>query len=239
MITNIKFNKLKHVSVLGQTAMLVICFTLGSVVVSAQTGGKKTNDDFLKSRKEKSKEKSKAMANKMADAPFAKGTKTLGLSVGAGVNYGYPTYYGGRYVNYPAIGLQYDMGFLDNIGPGNIGLGGIIAYKSAVYKYSDYHGAYKSRYTNFAFGVRGTYHLTLLKEKNAKFDPYAGVTLGLRIFRYSDNDPYNTYKYSYNSAYPIVGGFVGARYLLTTHIAAFAELGYDVSMARIGISGSF
>ena len=93
------------------------------------------------------------------DAPFAKGSKTIGLSIGAGVDYGYGTYYGGNYSNHPAIAVSYDQGIIDNVGPGNIGIGGVIGFKTATYKYSYYYVntgnlTYKDTYTNFIIGVR-------------------------------------------------------------------------------------
>ena len=53
---------------------------------------------------------------------------------------------------------------------------------------------------NTIVAVRGTYHLTILAEKNNKFDPYAGVVLGLRFNSYKDTYDdyfYNTYGYHY------------------------------------------
>ena len=83
---------------------------------------------------------------------------------------------------------------------------------------------------------------TILSKKNNKFDPYGGVTVGLRIATYNDtyyssnyyNDPY-----SYNSVYPIVGAFVGAKYNFEKNFGAFAELGYDISFLRAGICLNF
>ncbi|MES1223214.1 MAG: hypothetical protein ABUT20_47410, partial [Bacteroidota bacterium] len=81
-----------------------------------------------------------------------------------------------------------------------------------------------------------TYHLTVLKDKNNKFDPYAGVTLGARIYQYK-----NSYGSSYtdNSVYPTFGAFVGAKYNFAKSFGAFAELGYDISFARIGVCFNF
>ena len=123
------------------------------------------------------KEKDNDKANGGKEAAFVKGSKTLGLSVGFGLGY---SYYG-DVVSLPAIGLMYDQGIVNNVGPGTIGVGGILAIKAAHYNYNT--GGYKATWTNYIIGVRGTYHLTILKNKNNKFDPYAGVTLGVRIYR--------------------------------------------------------
>jgi len=163
---------------------------------------------------------------------FSRGDKTLGFSLGFGVDY---DYYGSA-VSLPVFALHYDQGIVDNVGPGTIGVGGMIGIKTAYYKYD----GYKATWTNYIVGVRGTYHLTLLKDKNNKFDPYGGVMLGIRIDNYHDsyynngNNPYH-----YNSAYPVAGLFVGAKYNFSPHFGAFAEVGYDVSLLRIGICANF
>jgi len=167
-------------------------------------------------------------------AAFHKGSKTLGLCVGFGVDYDYY----GSVTNVPAIALIYDQGIIDrHVGPGTIGIGGMIAYKTAYYKYD----GYKASWNNYVIGIRGTYHLTMLKDKNNKFDPYAGIVLGIRIDRYHDSyyDTYGSDPYNYNSAYPVVGAFIGAKYNFTPHFGAFAELGYDISFFRIGLNGNF
>lgn len=173
------------------------------------------------------------------DAAFNKGDKVIGVSLGAGVNFGYATYHGGSYSNIPAIAFTYDQCFFENVGPGNIGIGGIIGFKSAYYKYPLNNGNYKDVYTNYIIGVRGTYHLTLLKDKNNKFDPYAGITLGVRIFKHTNNEPNNPYVYNYNPAYPVTGGFIGAKYNFAQHVGVFGELGYDISFFRIGLNFNF
>ncbi|HRH65963.1 MAG TPA: hypothetical protein PLU53_06680 [Bacteroidia bacterium] len=172
---------------------------------------------------------------------FDKGSKTIGLSVGFGVSY---SYYG-SYSSSPALALTYDHGIVGEVGPGTIGIGGIVGYKSASYKYG--YGDYKATWTNIIVGVRGTYHLTILKDKNNKFDPYAGVTVGLRFNSYKDtyyDYYYATYgyhysSYNYSSTSIVSGLFIGAKYNFSPNIGAFAEVGYDISLARIGINFNF
>lgn len=164
---------------------------------------------------------------------FKKGSKTLGLAIGFGRNYDYyGDYYYSDYRPRPTLAVIYDQGLIDNVGPGNIGIGGVFAIKTTTYKYG---GGEKATWSNYIIGVRGTYHLTLLKNKNNKFDPYGGVMAGLRIFRYKDT----YYDDSYGTVYPIVGLFVGAKYNFSRHIGAFAELGYDISLFRFGINLNF
>lgn len=166
---------------------------------------------------------------------FDKGSKTIGIFAGLGMSYGY---YGSP-VQLPALGIIYDQGIVANVGPGTIGIGGILAYKGASYKYPN--GGYKATWTNYIIAVRGTYHLTILKDKNNKFDPYAGVMAGVRIYQYEDTY-YNTLPvnpYSYGSAYMITGAFVGAKYNFSKSFGAFAEFGYDISNLRIGLNFNF
>lgn len=176
-----------------------------------------------------------AKKNSSVKPAFDKGSNTIGLFVGGGVSYGYY----GNVTETPALGVLFDHGLLSEIGPGTIGIGGVIAFKSSNYLYNS--GNYKATWTNIVVGVRGTYHLTLLKEKNNKFDPYAGVTAGLRILRYKDTyySAVGVSPYDYPGAYPVIGGFVGAKYNFAKHFGAFAELGYDISYARIGLNLNF
>lgn len=168
-----------------------------------------------------------------AKPAFDLGSKTLGVFVGFGVDY---DYYGS--VNrLPALGVTYDQGIVGNAGPGTVGLGGVLAFKAAHY---DYGNGYKATWTDFIIGARGTYHLTILKDKNNKFDPYAGVTVGVRISSYHDTYyDYSGHHYTSSSANPVVGAFVGAKYNFTPGFGAFSELGYDISFFRIGVNFNF
>ncbi|MFZ4753451.1 MAG: hypothetical protein ACOYLG_08920 [Chitinophagaceae bacterium] len=168
---------------------------------------------------------------------FDKGSKTLGIFMGIGRNYDYGFY--SNIDQIPAFGLIYDHGIVGNAGPGTVGIGGMLAYKGASYKYAN--GKYRANWSNYILAVRGTYHLTILKDKNNKFDPYAGVMFGLRINRYEDTyynqlgyNPYN-----YGNVNPISGFFVGAKYNFAKRIGAFTELGYDISFFRIGLNFNF
>lgn len=181
-----------------------------------------------------------AMAQKKSDnassAPFHKGSNTLGLGVGFGMSY---SYYGSVKQS-PALALIFDHGIKDGLGPGNLGIGGIIGYKSAKYEYS--FGDYTAKWTNIIVAVRATYHLTLLADKMPKFDPYGGVMAGVRILNWSDtyydaNPLLNTY--NYGSAYAATGLFVGAKYNFSSNFGAFAELGYDVAFLKLGLHLNF
>ncbi|MBS1588475.1 MAG: hypothetical protein JST52_02565 [Bacteroidetes bacterium] len=164
-----------------------------------------------------------------SDAAFERGDKVFGVGLGVGTAY---TYYGSHSYSYsvlPALALIYDQGLIDKVGPGNIGIGGMVAWQQTNYKYGN---GDKANWTNFYLGIRGTYHLTILKEKNNHFDPYGGASFGMRVMNYNDT----RYNESYHTTYPTIGLFVGARYYFTPLFAAFAEVGYDVAVLKLGVN---
>ena len=171
---------------------------------------------------------------------FGKGDNTIGISIGAGGNR-YSSVYGYGYsysrVDLPAFALIYDHGFFGEVGPGTIGIGGLLGYQ---YSFLNNYGDYDANWSNLVIGVRGTYHLTILKDKNNHFDPYAGVLAGVRIRTYH-NTYYDHDNRSYDSGtvLPATGVFVGAKYNFTEHFGAFAELAYDISIIRIGLNFNF
>ena len=175
------------------------------------------------------------------EPPFVIGSKSIALSLGFGVDYGYHTGYGGNVTNLPVFSVSYDQGVFEKVGPGTVGIGGVIAMKTSSYKYVAYNNGsntnYRDNYTNFIVAVKGTYHLTLLAEKNNKFDPYGGVTMGLRFFNH--NSDYNQSYDDYNSVYPVLGVYVGAKYNFTKNFGAFADVGYDYTAIRLGINFDF
>lgn len=174
------------------------------------------------------------------DPPFVKGSNTIGLSIGFGDYYSYATYYGSSWTVLPSINLTYDRGFFEEVGPGTIGIGGLIGIKNRYYKYSG------DKYTDNSVivGVRGTYHLTLLADKNNKFDPYGGVLFGVRIRNWkevytSSYYPYTESTRKHSSVYPTTGLFVGAKYNFVPNFGAFAEVGYDISFLKLGLNLNF
>lgn len=178
-----------------------------------------------------------AQKEKSTTTPFHEGSNTIALGLGlGGVSY---NYYGTASIR-PAGVLYYDRGIKDNLGPGNLGIGGMVGFVSATYKYPT--GGYKATWTNVVLALRGTWHLTLLSEKVPKFDPYGGVMFGLRIFDYDDTYYSQTGRYnpySYNSVYPTYGLFVGAKYNFAENFGAWTELGYDIAFFKLGLNFNF
>jgi len=161
---------------------------------------------------------------------FDVGDNTIGLALGVGTPY---SYYGGVN-NSPGFFVNYDHGTFGNVGPGTIGIGGITGIQTSSYRYGN---GDRARWTNFFIGVRGTYHLTLLKDKNNKFDPYGGVTFGIRAESYTND--FAGGRGDYGGAHPFAGAFVGAKYNFVKNFGAFSELGFDVCVFKIGINFNF
>jgi hypothetical protein len=164
------------------------------------------------------------------EGAFAKGDVAISVASGFGVTYDYY----GTYISLPALTLGADVGIINHAGPGNISVGGIFGYKRAFNR----DDTYDATWTNLIIAARGIYHLTIIN--NDKFNPYAGVTTGIRINDYHDsfysdgNNPN-----SYQNVYPVIGLFVGARYFFVPSFGGFVELGYDISVIRIGVSFKF
>ncbi|RSK51067.1 hypothetical protein EI291_01765 [Hymenobacter rigui] len=179
----------------------------------------------------------KSASQATGNALFQKGTTMVNLGIGLGLGYGYG--FGGSLKATPAVSLSLEKGILEGIGPGVIGIGGLIGYKGYHY---DYPGTdYKARWNNVIVLVRGTYHYDLLQ--NNKLDTYAGVSVGTRIESYKDTyySEYlgGRYDNSYGGARVEAGIFIGGRYFLTDNIGAFAEAGYDMSYLKLGLTARF
>lgn len=187
-------------------ATAVACATLFSETAIAQNGGK---------------------GRKPA---FGKKSATVGISAGFGVDYDYKR--DARPL--PALAVYYDRGLIGNVGPGTIGIGGMAGVKMATYDYSG--GRYKASWADYIVAFRATYHLTILKDKNNKFDPYAGITIGGRFSEYRDdfNAGYAPAVYR-TGVHPVLGAFIGAKYNFSNKVGVFTELGYDISLVRFGL----
>ncbi|RTQ49559.1 hypothetical protein EJV47_12095 [Hymenobacter gummosus] len=170
---------------------------------------------------------------KSAGNEFGVGSIAANLGIGFGVGYGY---YGTLNAT-PAMSLSVERGSIEGVGPGIIGIGGLVGYKGYSYKYGN---GYKSTWNNILVSVRGTYHYNILE--NPKLDTYAGLSLGVRMQNWKDTYYDNTpglSGYKSSSAYLTSGIFIGARYMLTDNFGGFGEVGYDMSYLKIGLTARF
>jgi hypothetical protein len=139
----------------------------------------------------------------------------------------------------PAISLQGEYG-LRELGPGVLGIGAYIGRKTYSYDYNDYSGyTWSEKWAYTIVGLRAAWHYTELDVDN--LDLYGGAMLSYNNVSYSftSTAPANYYgAFSSSSASSGVGitGFVGARYYFTPKLGAFAELGYGISYATIGLT---
>lgn len=153
---------------------------------------------------------------------FQTGTGAANLGVGFG------TALNGLSTGRPAISVSYERG-LWNAGPGVISLGGYVGNTGFTYKAQDY--TQKWNYT--VVGARGAYHYNGFTSV-PKLDPYGGLMLGYNIVKYSTTGEYTgVNNYGSGVGYSL---FVGGRWYFSENIAAFAELGYGISVANIGVS---
>lgn len=156
---------------------------------------------------------------------FKKGDNMVSASVGVGS--GIP------------VAVSYERGIVDNLfdGNGSIGLGGYLGY------YSDkdeinYEGIKAGwKYNDIMIGVRGNLHYQFVE----KLDTYAGLMLGYEIVKAKAITEGYGEKYT-GSADGNGIGFaiqVGARYFFTDNFGAFAEVGYGIAYASLGVSLKF
>lgn len=169
---------------------------------------------------------------------FNIGDKVLGLSVGIGGNYSAGSVYSSQT---PALGLTYEQGVTD-LGPGVLGIGGYIGYKSLSsqtdYVFGPTRYSYDWKWNYLIIGVRGVWHYNEW-HGNDKLDTYGGVMLSYNSVSFKDNTNYpsGSVAYKYNSASGIgFTGFLGTRYWFSDNFGAHAELGYGIAVLNLGVS---
>jgi hypothetical protein len=156
------------------------------------------------------------------------------MVLSAGVGLGNTLYAFGALYNtsVPPIWLAGDYCLREDLGPGNLGVGGIIGFTQ--FKWGNDWG-YK--YSTFFIAARGTYHFTDLVDK---LDLYGGIEIGAKIASektFGDYDP--VYSYSTLGSGLLFEPFAGARYYFADDIAGMAELGYGIAILKLGISYKF
>lgn len=170
---------------------------------------------------------------------FYEGVNHLNVGVGLGGYGSYAYIAGSDYSRTPTIFLSFDHGFMDDLGPGNLGLGAFLGFSSAHanYNYAGLGYEWDYKWSNFVIGARGTYHL-LLDVDNV--DLYGALSLGLwaQTYKYTNTDPFwngtldgsDTYMNLYYAF------SVGGKYMFSENFGAFAELGYDVAYLKLGVT---
>lgn len=126
------------------------------------------------------------------------------------------------------ISLSVDYAVQEDVGIGDIGIGGYLGFSSSTENDPNYGNISRAYYIA---GVRGTYHVDFIEG----VDTYFGVLAALRVA---------TLKVE-NSAFgdlPSAGGgtgyslFAGGRYYFSENVGVFAEIGYGISIINAGLS---
>jgi hypothetical protein len=160
---------------------------------------------------------------------FKQGDLVFSAGLGIGATYG--NYWGSYYkTSVPPIFISGDYCLREDLGPGNLGVGGILAYSAYKYEPSPNWG-YK--YSTLFIGVRGTYHFTELVDK---MDLYGGITLGGKIVHDKGYGDFGIYDYSTNGSSALVEIFAGARYYFSDNIGVMSELGYGIAWFKLGVA---
>lgn len=219
-----------------------LLFVAGLIILSLITNA--TESDKTKSDKGKIPFKANNPGGKCFD------DKTHIINVGFGFgSYGYyraGVLGGYTYRSSPAITLTYEQAYPKKLGPGYLGVGALLGYKTASSRYDNYYyqGSkyyFENRWTYTMFAARAVYHWDGLNAYNAEV--YGGTILGFGVSTYSyktnGTDPdIGVYKKS-GGVYPIVGLFAGARWYFVPKIALFGEAGYGISVLNAGVSFKF
>ena len=162
-----------------------------------------------------------------AQTSMVKGTNIAMAGIGIGG-------YGGGYSSSasPTFSATYQRGLLENLGPGNLSVGGTVAFKTG--KYDGFSSDVRWNY--FAMAGRASYHPHFVKSE--KLDLFGGLGLGY----YSANSKLETAShndFSANASAVAITFHVGARYAITDKMGAWLELGTELSLLSGGVAYKF
>jgi hypothetical protein len=176
----------------------------------------------------------------VTNAQFEVGDNVVGLGVGIGGHYNAYSSYSSQT---PALGLYYEMGLTD-LGPGVLGLGGFVGYKSLAYRSRAMFGPgfdYDWRWTYVIIGVRGAWHYNEW-HGIPELDTYGGLMLSYNSVKWTDDTRYPE-GYAVSGTYGSSGvgftAFLGGRYYFTPQLGAQLELGYGISILSLGVVYKF
>ena len=157
-----------------------------------------------------------------AQTPFSKESHVLHGGFGLG---GWTDDVDGFGVNSsPIISVSYDQGLIDNLGIGNLGIGGAFGIKR--YEFDNSDGSWSRAF----LGARGTYHFDFVNSD--KLDFYAGVNAGF-LFHTNSTDNVES------EVIPYVGPIAGINYWLTSFFGLYAEAGYGLGYINGGVALNF
>lgn len=157
----------------------------------------------------------------------------LVFSTGVGLGSTYYTYGSYYSTTVPPLFLTGDYCLREDLGPGNLGVGGFLGYSAYKYHYDVGGDDYGWKYSTFIIAARGSYHFTELVDK---LDIYGGVLIGAKIVTDKEFGDYTGSDYTVNKSGPVFDIFAGIRYELTENFGLMSELGYGIAWFKIGIA---
>lgn len=160
---------------------------------------------------------------------FNKGDLAMNAGIGVLGGYGF----------IPSIEASVEYGVIPTGDIGLVSFGGMIGYKYSVDSYSySYINSYSADYDfhQFIFGGRATWHLHSFESD--KWDAYAGLGIGGRIYSVYDGYDFAKDEPKYDGKFGVYQEvFVGGRMMMSSVFGLFAEVGYSpISNARFGIT---
>ncbi len=170
------------------------------------------------------------LAGSLKAQSFPLGQHVISAGLGIGGTFGSYAYTSQT----PAIGLSYEHAMWETGGPGVIGIGAYLGFKSYTYNGREWYGKYDHRYNYAIFGARAAYHYDFTGD--GKLDTYGGLFLGFRSLSFKADyaTGYQHYAPAYKSLSFGASLYVGARYYFTPTAGAFAEIGYGISYLTLG-----
>lgn len=181
---------------------------------------------------------------------FDESTHLINLGVGFGNTYYVSMGFNNGYAStsMPAISISYEQPWSKRLGPGFLGVGGILGYQSSSYRNNNYYYNnktyyYEHSYRNSIIAARAVYHWDGLNFE--KGEVYGGAIAGVRIRTYTystDNPDPDANNYKKDDGRKVVsanGVFAGARWYPIQSIALFAEAGYGISFITTGVTFKF
>jgi hypothetical protein len=164
---------------------------------------------------------------------FEPGANVLTAGLGIGGHWGA---YGTYSSQSPGIGIAYEKATSIDVGPGVLGLGGYLGYKSLAARERNGVYDYDFRWTYTILGFRGAYHWNEWHQV-PELDTYGGLMLSYNVVGFKDRTDYpsGTTHYSYSSASGLgLSLYFGGRYYFTDKIGAYGELGYGIAYLTLG-----
>ena len=178
------------------------------------------------------------MPGDLRSQAFEPGDNVAGLMIGIGGHY---DAYGSYSSVTPAISGFYEKATSANVGPGVLGLGGLIAYNS-LHADGHYYSYYNYDYdwTYLILGFRGAYHWNTWHEV-PELDTYGGLMLSYNIETFHDNTNYpdGYVEYSSSGSHLGLSIYFGSRYYFSEKFGVVAELGYGIAVLNIGAQVKF